>query len=148
MVIRQATEADVLEVARLALMLWPHHSMHAIALDIYEIMNSNQGAFFLAFDKDSKEAIGFSQVSLRTDYVEGTKNSPVGYLEGLFVTEAYRLNGVGQKLLAACEDYSRNHGCEEFASDCELTNLDSLNFHSRVGFKEANRIICFIKPLV
>ena len=40
--IRQATEADVLEVARLALMLWPEHSMHAIALEIYETINSKQ----------------------------------------------------------------------------------------------------------
>ena len=101
--IRQATEADVLEVARLALMLWPEHSMHAIALEIYETINSKQGAFFLAYDEEVKEAVGFSQVSLRNDYVEGTKNTPVGYLEGLFVLEGYRLRGIGQELLRQCE---------------------------------------------
>ena len=38
-------------------------------------------------------------------------------------------------------------GAEEFASDCELKNTDSLKFHLNIGFKEANRIICFVKNL-
>ena len=37
--------------------------------------------------------------------------------------------------------------CREFASDCELSNLESLAFHLRLGFVEANRIICFTKKL-
>lgn len=35
----------------------------------------------------------------------------------------------------------------EFASDCELGNEESLAFHLKLGFKEANRIICFAKSL-
>lgn len=35
----------------------------------------------------------------------------------------------------------------EFASDCELDNEDSLKFHLKMGFVEANRIICFTKRL-
>ena len=38
-------------------------------------------------------------------------------------------------------------GCREFASDCELDNEVSLKFHLKVGFAEANRIICFTKQL-
>ena len=37
--------------------------------------------------------------------------------------------------------------CTEFASDCELTNTESLRFHLKVGFLEANRIICFTKKI-
>lgn len=145
MEIRQATVGEVMEVARLALMLWPEHSMHAIALEIYEAINANRGAYFLAFE--GTEIIGFSQTSLRSDYVEGTSSSPVGYLEGIFVLEPYRKQGIGQQLLTACENWAREQGCEEFASDCELTNEESLNFHRRLGFEEANRIICFRKLL-
>lgn len=32
-------------------------------------------------------------------------------------------------------------------SDCELDNEKSLRFHKKLGFQEANRIICFTKPL-
>lgn len=145
MEIREATVGEVMEVARLALMLWPEHSMHAIALEIYETINTNKGAYFLAFE--NSEIIGFSQTSLRSDYVEGTSSSPVGYLEGVFVLDPYRKQGIGQQLLTACEDWAREQGCEEFASDCELTNEESLSFHRRLGFEEANRIVCFRKLL-
>ena len=46
-----------------------------------------------------------------------------------------------------CENWAGEHGCTEFASDCELTNTTSLNFHLRLGFQEENRIICFKKMI-
>ena len=84
---------------------------------------------------------------MRCDYVEGTDSSPVGYLEGIYVAEAYRKQGFAKALLAACESWAKTKGCSEFASDCELTNTQSLQFHLRMGFEEANRIICFTKKL-
>ena len=143
--IKQANLNDVLDVARLALVLWPHHSMHAMALKISETIQENKGAYFLALDKN--ETIGFAQVNLRHDYVEGTHSNPVGYLEGIFVVENYRQQGGAKQLLAACEKWAREQGCEELASDCELSSEENLNFHRCVGFEEANRIICFTKPL-
>ena len=50
-------------------------------------------------------------------------------------------------MLTACENWAKEKGCREFASDCELTNAQSLQFHLSVGFAEANRIICFTKKL-
>lgn len=41
----------------------------------------------------------------------------------------------------------RKQGCTEFASDCELDNEASLAFHLKMGFAEANRIICFTKRI-
>ena len=79
--------------------------------------------------------------------MEGTKTSPVGYLEGVFVQEAYRHKGYAKELLAECEKWAKEKNCSEFASDCELDNNDSLNFHIAMGFEEANRIICFKKRL-
>lgn len=145
MEIKQASLNDVLEVARLALVLWPHHSMHAIALEISDTIQNNQGAYFLASDQN--ETIGFAQINLRHDYVEGTRSSPVGYLEGIFVVEQYRQQGIAKQLLGCCEKWVLEQGCEELASDCELSNEESLNFHRCVGFEEANRIICFKKLL-
>ena len=49
--------------------------------------------------------------------------------------------------LAACEAWAKRMGCREFASDCLLENEDSLRFHSAVGFRQVNRIICFAKKL-
>jgi aminoglycoside 6'-N-acetyltransferase I len=102
-------------------------------------------AMFLALDHD--EAIGFSHVSLRYDYVEGTNGGNVGYLEGIYVIPKYRGHGIAKKLVAMCENWSREKSCAELASDCELENTDSLAFHLNIGFNEVNRIICFTKKL-
>ena len=79
--------------------------------------------------------------------MEGTDSSPVGYLEGIYVEEDCRKQGIARALLAACENWAKTKGCTEFASDCELDNTQSLRFHLNVGFIEANRIICFTKKL-
>ena len=104
-----------------------------------------EAAFFLAYAGET--LIGFAQCQLRHDYVEGTESSPVGYLEGIYVAEEYRKQGVARELLSACESWAKAKGCTEFASDCELDNTQSLRFHLNVGYEEANRIICFTKKL-
>ncbi|MFR5892777.1 MAG: aminoglycoside 6'-N-acetyltransferase [Bacilli bacterium] len=102
-------------------------------------------AIFVCYLKN--EIIAFAQCQLRYDYVEGTNSSPVGYLEGIYVEPMYRKQGIAKKLLEECEKWSLKKGCTEFASDCELNNSISFNFHLSVGFEEANRIICFRKKL-
>ena len=37
--------------------------------------------------------------------------------------------------------------CTEFASDCELTNAGSQEFHRAVGFEEVNRMIAYVRKL-
>ena len=44
-------------------------------------------------------------------------------------------------------NWAKDKGCTEFASDCELTNEDSIRFHTALGFEEANRIMCFRKGI-
>ncbi|WP_455682602.1 aminoglycoside 6'-N-acetyltransferase [Thomasclavelia sp.] len=91
--------------------------------------------------------IGFAQCQVRYDYVEGASTSPVGYLEGIFVKEGYRNKGYAKKLLSECEAWAKERDCCEFASDCEINNMDSFHFHKAMKFIEANRIICFTKAL-
>lgn len=142
--IRKARMEDVGALAKLACGLWPHHAPAELEAEFAQTMAKEDAAFFLAWDG---EAVGFAQCQLRHDYVEGTESSPVGYLEGIFVAQGYRRQGVARSLLRACENWAGEHGCAEFASDCELTNTESLLFHLKLGFLEANRIICFTKKL-
>ena len=143
--IRRAEIQDVPVLTELALSLWPDHTPGEMQSELAEIIGKPDAAFFIAYDE--KTAIGFSQCQLRYDYVEGTESSPVGYLEGIYVAEAYRKQGIAQKLLLACEKWAKTKGCAEFASDCELDNTQSLQFHLKAGFEEANRVICFTKKL-
>ena len=132
-------------ITKLALQLWPAHDYEELRQEMGETLSQPDAAFFLAFEGETP--VGFAQCQLRRDYVEGTENSPVGYLEGIFVAEDYRRQGIARALLRACENWSKEQGCSEFASDCELDNHRSFKFHMAMGFEEANRIICFKKRL-
>lgn len=143
--IRKADPKEAAVLAGLALQLWPGHRLEDLAGEFAEYLQDPQCALFLAFH--GAAAVGFAQCQLRHDYVEGTDSSPVGYLEGVFVAQSCRGRGYARQLVCACEDWAREQGCTEFASDCALTNTASLAFHLSCGFSEANRIICFTKKL-
>ena len=143
--IRKAELKDIRDVACLAVRLWPEHAVEEMEAEYRTLLSDADCAVYLS--EQNGEANGFAQCQLRRDYVEGTETSPVGYLEGVFVDEAFRNKGVAKQLLKVCENWAAEKGCTEFASDCELTNTDSLRFHLHAGFTEANRIICFVKKL-
>ena len=137
--------ADIDGLVDLAMELWPHHSREEMAEEFAPLLAVEDAAVFGWQQEGRWEA--FAQCQLRRDYVEGCETSPVGYLEGIFVREPLRGQGVAKALLARCEAWAREQGCTEFASDCELSNEDSLRFHLATGFQEAGRIVCFTKRL-
>ena len=143
--IKQAEMKDIPMIAELACRLWPDHTVEEMRSEFADMIAKPHAAFFLAYADET--AVGFTQCQLRHDYVEGTDSSPVSYLEGIYVADGYRKQGVARELLSACESWAKAKGCSEFASDCELDNVQSLQFHLNVGFEEANRIICFTKKL-
>lgn len=143
--IRKAEIKDLPILAELACQLWPDHTLEEMRSEFAEIIAKPDAAFFLAYADNVP--VGFAQCQLRHDYVEGTDSSPVGYLEGIYVADGNRKQGVAKALLSACESWAKDKGCTEFASDCELDNVQSLQFHLNVGFEEANRIICFTKKI-
>lgn len=132
-------------VADLFFRMWEDHNLEELQHEFEEDISSDECAIFLAYSGELPVAV--AQCRLRNDYVEGTSASPVGYLEGIYVEQEYRKHGIAKLLCNECENWAKERGCEEFASDCELSNETSLRFHLGIGFNEANRIICFTKKL-
>ena len=143
--IKQARTEDAGFLAALAIQMWKDHTPTELEDEFRELVNKDDSICFIRYVDD--RPVAFAQCNLRHDYVEGTESSPVGFLEGIFVSEEYRKKGFAAELLAECEKWAKEKGCTEFASDCELDNEVSLKFHLSVGFEEANRIICFRKGL-
>lgn len=75
------------------------------------------------------------------------KNSPCGYLEGVFVECPYRRKGIAKALVIKGEEWVKSKNCEEFASDCELENVESYLLHQQIGFREVSRNIHFVKEI-
>lgn len=139
--IKRARIEDAEVLADLAIQMWTGHVLEDLTEAFRQLTTNDDAVCFIKSVDD--RPIAFAQCQLRRDYVEGTESSPVGYLEGVFVSEGYRKKGYAAELLSECEKWAKERGCTEFASDCELDNIDSISFHMALGFEEANRIICF-----
>jgi aminoglycoside 6'-N-acetyltransferase I len=144
--IRRADISDLSILTLLTLTLYGgDHTYDDLAEENSALFSSKNDAVFIAFD--SEKAIGFSHISLRHEYVEGTASGVKGYLEGVYTDKNYRNKGIARALVSAGEQWAKSMSCNEFASDCSLENTDSLRFHLKIGFEEAGRIICFKKDL-
>ena len=103
-------------------------------------------AQFVAY-ADSHQPVGFIEVAVRKDYVNGTDSSPVAFLEGIYVVPEARRMGTARALLATAERWAISRGCREFASDAPLENETSHAMHRALGFKETERVVFFRKLL-
>lgn len=103
----------------------------------------------VAFVAEARDGslVGFVEASIRSDYVPGTTTSPVGYLEGLYVTPPYRRGGTARALVNAAEQWALERGCREMASDVDLNNVVSQSTHTALGYRESERVIFYRKPL-
>lgn len=143
--IKKAEQNDIETIASLAVMMWGNHTVDDLKKEFLEIISKGDSQFFLKYENNIP--VGFAQCQLRHDYVEGTKTTPVGYLEGIFIEKDFRNKGYAKELLTECEKWAKESGCIEFASDCDIDNDSSLRFHKAMNFREVNRIICFTKKL-
>lgn len=78
--IKRAKKEDAGTLAALAAKMRNEHDPEEPEREFAELTSSEDAACFLKLMNG--KAVGFAQCQLRTDCVEGTESSPVGYLEG------------------------------------------------------------------
>ena len=143
---RRAGRTDLSTMTELLCELYEGHSHDELLAENEAHFDDGKQAFFIAYDGD--KSVGVCHGARRSEYVNGKAyDGPVGYLEAIYVSPAYRLCGIASALVALCETWVRENGCNEFLSDCLLDNTDSYKFHIRVGFAETERCIFFRKEL-
>ncbi len=128
-------------------MLWPESSREEHAAEMARVAEDPfRFGQFVARDVAGAR-LGFAEVSLRTDYVNGTESSPVAFIEGLFVLPHARRQGVAGALMAEIVAWARARGCKELASDALLENTGSHAMHAALGFAETERVVYFRRVL-
>jgi aminoglycoside 6'-N-acetyltransferase I len=127
--------------------LWPHCSReeHLVEMSLF-CAQPERFVQFITY-ADSNQAIGFIEVTVRTDYVNGTDFSPVAFLEGIYVVPEARRRGIARALVAVAERWAINRGCREFASDAAIDNQLSQSLHRALGFEETERVVFYRKRL-
>lgn len=145
MLIRSIQPIDIAEWLRMRLLLWPDHSAAEHLAEMEVLLADPEAETLVAVRPDGRLG-GFLETGQRK-YAEGCDTSPVGYIEGWYVDEDLRRDGIGGTLVRAAEDWARSRGCQDMASDCLLDNLASLSAHLALGYEEVERLIHFRKSL-
>lgn len=145
MTIQPFSSDNIQQLTELALALWADSDFDEELAYYKSLLDSVDDMCYLA--KAQEGYIGFIHVAIRNDYVEGATDYPIAYVEGLYVKPNYQKLGIGRKLTQMGEDWGRQKGCKQVASDAELDNTESIDFHKKIGFKEVNRVVCFVKKL-
>ena len=142
--IRRVTQEDKSEWFHMRKGIWPEAPDEYLNFDMDEILASDN--YFVIFACDGDKPIGLTEVKIR-DYGEGCETSPIGYIEGWFVQEEYRGKGIVGIMTQAAENWVREKGCTEMASDTWLDNESSIRAHVKMGYYEAERLVHFVKQL-
>ena len=147
-VVRPVAESDRERWLSMRYQLWPdgRRAEHAEEIARYFAQDwPFERSEVLVAERSDGRLVGFAELSIRP-YAEGCLPR-VAYLEGWFVEAEARRSGVGAALIGAAEDWGRQLGCREFASDAEPENRASIEAHLRLGFEDAGLVRCFKKIL-
>lgn len=149
--IRLAAISDQHALAAMRHLLWPDANPEEHRGEIEAILHSGRYgtlpmAILISHD-DDRTPTGFIEVGLRS-HADGCDTAhPVGFVEGWFVHQAFRKQGIGAALMRAAEDWSRKQGCREIASDTWIDDEMSIDAHQALGFEVVDRCVHFRKPL-
>ena len=149
--VRHAEPADIEELAAMRVALWPESSL--------EEQRAEMAAFFadgpitllpaaiFVMHTPNQSLTGFIEVDLRSHADGCDPKQAVGYVEGWFVLPDYRGQRVGAALMRAAEEWAREHGAKEIASDALIDNEPSELAHRALGFEVVDRCVHLRKQL-
>ena len=151
--IRTAGLSDLDQLAQMCRVLWPSASAEEHATELRLLLDGRASLVvtlpitILVAEANIGRLAGFVQVDLRSHADGCDPSKPVGYIEGWYVAEEFRQRGIGKSLITAAEDWARNQGCTEIASDAVIDNLVSQRAHKTLGYQVVDRCVHYRKKL-
>jgi aminoglycoside 6'-N-acetyltransferase I len=149
--IRQARASDQHELARMRELLWPDSSLEEHRREVDTVLRTGKyGTLPMAIlvsQNENGPLTGFLEVGLRSHADGCDPARPVGFVEGWFVHEAFRKQGIGKALLRSAEAWARSQGCHEMASDTWIDDERSILTHQALGFEIVDRCVHFRKMI-
>jgi aminoglycoside 6'-N-acetyltransferase I len=149
--VRQAQHSDRNELAAMRALLWPDTSLEEQLKELDDTLDKQLSGTLpvaiLVSEDGNGALVGFLEVGLRSHADGCDPARPVGFVEGWFVHEGFRNQGIGRELMRSAEAWVRTQGCVEMASDALIENQSSQRAHEAMGFEVVDRCVHFRKKL-
>lgn len=149
--VRPARLADRDKFVQMRMLLWPESSSEEQREELEAALGRGSSGtlpgVILVSQEDDGALTGFIEVGLRSHADGCDPARPVGYVEGWFVLEGFRGRGIGAELMREAEDWARDQGCWEMASDALIENRASQDAHQALGFEVVDRCVHYRKAL-
>jgi len=130
---------EINEYHRMRYTLWQDHNEEELYNEMLQIIKGERfykqelsWTVFVAVRENGKLG-GFIEITIHTE-LEHCKSKPIAFIEGWYVDEDLRNNGVGAKLVDTAEKWAKENKCTEIASDVEFHNKVSHKAHEALGF--------------
>lgn len=143
--IRRYAPSDWGEWLRMNRALFPGLTLEADEAEMRATVARSDAQVFV-LDRGDGRLAGYVEVGERS-IADGCESSPVGYIEAWYVDPDSRMSGHGRALLEAAEDWARQRGRVEMASDALLDNEVSHAAHRQSGYEEVDRQVTYRKSL-
>jgi aminoglycoside 6'-N-acetyltransferase I len=148
--IRAAERTDGAELARLRAMLWPEASAEEHRRELEQVLTNAappMATVIFVAECENEMLVGFLETGLRSHADGCDPSRAVGFIEGWYVLEGYRRQGIGKSLVTAAEEWARGEGCREMASDTLIENDSSQKAHEALGYAVVDRCVHYRKSL-
>ena len=107
---------------------------------LVKVLHGEDAALFVAEERG--RLIGLAEAYLRRDTPHPAAIEYVyGYLQSLIVTAAIRRRGLGRRLVAAAEEWSRERGASEMRLSCWEFAEGPLPFYEALGYRTMKRTL-------
>lgn len=140
--VRPAKKQDVSEIYELNKQLGYPDSYRDSAQRLDDLLSQSSHTLFVAQTPQGKVVGWVHGYIRRLLFIDA--HIEIG---GLIVNKAYRSQGIGKKLIHACETWAKNKAINSVYVRSNIIRKDALNFYQHIGYKLLKTSLTFSKKL-
>ena len=96
-------------------------------------LDNNESVIFVALADDMKKPVGFTQLYPKYSSVRAIRN---WILNDLYVEEAYRKKGIGEKLIQTAMKFANDGGAGFVELSTAVDNYTAQSLYEQIGFRK------------
>ena len=109
-----------------------------IVKNYFENLYNNENSSLFVAKSDDNMVVGYAFCKITTND-EGPFINHVALIDGLYVDEEYRHQGIATKLIEECKKWALQIGAGIIELNVTCANTNAINLYQKIGFKDFER---------